>query len=289
MGVGLGAFLILGTLCVADSAEPSALAPGMDFSSLSSSAQAALATVLSDGFCPCGCPHTVGACLRTHPQCHHAKRMATFAAVMAETGTSGTEIANALSSYYLSFRDPRISLTVDERMCRGSKTAKVTLVEFFDFECPFCGKARPMMEKLVASKPQLRFCAVPFPLPQHPHAIPAGKVALLARDKNKYFAVYDALFENQTHLSVELITSLAVKAGLTAAQVNAALGSDAYQKELEGKRDAAKTAGVNSTPALFFNGHKVELPVTPETLSLMFDDELEWQTHGNAWAPDQAH
>ena len=53
MGVGLGAFLILGTLCVADSAEPSALAPGMDFSSLSSSAQAALATVLSDGFCPC--------------------------------------------------------------------------------------------------------------------------------------------------------------------------------------------------------------------------------------------
>jgi predicted DsbA family dithiol-disulfide isomerase len=261
--------------------------PGMDFSSLAPSAQRELATALNDQFCICGCPHTLGSCLRMHTPCRHAKRMAQLAAAEASLGKTGAEISNELSSYYLSFRASRLDLQVDDRMCQGPKSAKVTVLEFFDFECPHCAKSRPLLEKFVANNPQVRLCAVPFPLTGHRYAVPAGKLALGAREKNKYWQVYDAILENQTMLSEELLMEIGLKAGMSPAEVRRALGSEAYQTELSAKMSVAQAAGVNSTPTLFLNGRKLDLPVTPDTLAGAVADEVEWKAHGGAWAPDE--
>ena len=72
---------------------------GLDFSSLSTSAKQELASVLSDEFCYCGCPHTLGACLKTHPTCQHARRMAVLAAAEASNGAPAVEIITHLSKY----------------------------------------------------------------------------------------------------------------------------------------------------------------------------------------------
>jgi protein-disulfide isomerase len=262
--------------------------PGMDFSSMPQAQRQELATVLKDQFCFCGCPHALGACLRQHTPCRHAQRMVTLAATLVELGFPATEITNQLSTYFLSFKDTRADFKVDARMCKGPKDAPVTVVEFFDFECPHCGKVRPMLEKWVAQNNNVRLCAVPFPLPMHPNAIPAGKVAFLAREKGKYWEVYDALFENQTHLTRNLIKEIGVKAGFTPAEVDRALANEAYEKEIRARHDAALGAGVEGTPTLFFNGHKLSLPVLGPVLNPALDDEIEWKAQKGAWGPDSA-
>ena len=263
--------------------------PGMNFTSLSVAAQRELASVLSDEFCYCGCPHALGACLRSHTQCKHAKRMTKLAALQAAAGTSGTEIINSLSAYYLSFREPRVAFKVDDRMCQGAKDAKATLVEFSDFECPYCAIARPVLESFVKnSNGRVRLCMFPFPLPQHPNAIPAGQAVVYAREKGKFWAMHDLLFENQKGLSREVIPKLAAKAGLSAAEVARLIATDKYVKEVEGFRELGRAAHVDSTPSLFINGHRFTLPLTAEALTQAVDDELEWTGNKGSWAADDA-
>jgi len=269
-----------------DAVKAALSVPGLDFSSLSAPAQKELANVFSDSFCYCGCPHTLGACLKSHGGCKHARRMAVLAATEASAGAQGLEISNELERYYQSFRE-RKPLKLDERTCRGSKTAKVTLMEFSDFECPYCRAAAPMLEKFAKDMGErVRFCYVPFPLPMHPNAILAGQAALYARDHGKFWEMHDLLFENQTQLSAVFIKTLAGRLGLDTAGLQKVFDEKRYVDELTAFKDSGRTGGVDSTPSVFFNGRKFNLPLNPETLAHSVEDELEWMANKNAWAAD---
>ncbi|WNG28825.1 thioredoxin domain-containing protein [Cystobacter fuscus] len=263
--------------------------PGMDFSALSPAAQHELATVLSDEFCYCGCPHTLGQCLKGHTSCQHAKRMTRLAARQAAAGVPATDIIVALSEYYASFRAPRQKFEVDPRMCTGDAKAPVTLVEFSDFECPYCGKARPVLEAFAKKNAtKVRFCNVPYPLPMHPNAVPAGQAALWARDQGKYWEMHDALFENAHRLSTATIVELANKLGLKGAELQKALQAGTYAQELEKYKSMGTRANIRGTPSLFFNGrfNDLQLGLTEEMLSHALEDETTWRANNNAWAAD---
>lgn len=275
----------------AAASDPSAVLsgiPGMDFSSLSATSKRELATVLSDEFCYCGCPHTLGACLKSHTGCRHAKRMARVAARMVSEGSAGTEVIVQLSQYYGSFREQRAQFKVDERMCMGSASAPVTVVEFSDFECPYCAKARPILEGFAKKNAsQVRFCYLPFPLSMHVNAVPAAQAALWARDQGKFWQMHDALFEQQENLKPEALPALAKKLGLDGDKLAAVLKSDAYKQELEGFRAQGRAAGLSGTPSVYFNGRSVDLGfVQDELLQHSLEDELEWSSNKNAWAAD---
>jgi protein-disulfide isomerase len=258
----------------------------MDFSMLPAAAQKELAAVLTDEFCYCGCPHTVAACLKTHGTCKHARRMAKLAAGEAAAGIASTEITNELTRYYLSFKDDRHEIKPDPRLCTGSADAKITVVEYSDFECPFCGAARPLLEQFAKDNAaHVRFCYAPFPLSAHPNATPAGQAALYARDHGKFWEMHDALFENQTTLSPDMIKHLAGKIGLDAADLGKVLASKKYQDELDASKEQGKNAGVNATPSVYLNGRKLEMPLSGEMLQHTLDDELEWNAN-NGWSAD---
>jgi len=261
--------------------------PGLNFSSLSSSAKQELGSVFSDEFCYCGCPHTLGACLKTHPTCQHARRMAVLAAAEASSGAPAVEIITHLSKYYLSFREPRLSLKVDDRLCTGKKEAKVTLVEFSDFECPHCGAARPILEAFARTNADsMRFCFSPFPLAGHPNSLPAAQAALFARDHGKFWQMHDLLFENQRQLNPELIKSLASKLGLSPAELSKALEAQRYADELNLWKESGIRAHVEATPTVYINGRKYLLPIGAEALQRTLEDEIEWISNKNSWAPD---
>ncbi|AKQ64766.1 Periplasmic thiol:disulfide interchange protein DsbA [Myxococcus hansupus] len=262
--------------------------PGMDFSSLSPTAKRELADVLSDNFCYCGCPHTLGACLKSHTPCKHARRMTQLAARMVSDGVPATEAILTLSAYYQGFPSPRAQFKVDDRMCMGAASAAVTVVEFSDFECPYCAKARPILEAFAKKHAQqVRFCYLPFPLSMHPNAVPAAQAVLWARDQGKFWQMHDALFEHQSNLRPEAIATLATSLGLDGTKLAALMKTDAYKEELDNYRSQGRAAGISGTPSVYFNGRTVELSfVEANMLTHSLEDELEWSANKNAWAAD---
>jgi protein-disulfide isomerase len=261
--------------------------PGMDFSSLPPAAQRELSTILTDEFCYCGCPHTLGACLKQHTPCRHAKRMARLAAAAVADGAAATEVILMMSQYYASFREPRVELKVDPRMCMGPPDAPVTVAEFSDFECPYCGHARPLLEEFARKNAaKVRFCYLPFPLPLHANAIPAGQAALWARDQGKFWEMHDALFTHQENLSPAALPALANAIGLPGAKLAEVLKGDTYKQELEGFRNQGKAANITGTPSIFFNGRAYKLGLDADQLVQSMEDELEWRGNNNAWAAD---
>jgi protein-disulfide isomerase len=202
--------------------------------------------------------------------------VAGLAASLASEGEPATEIINTLAKYNLSFNNSRRTFKIDDRTCRGPKDAKVTIVEFSDFECPYCGAARPMLEDLQKSRPQVRLCWMPFPLTAHPNAIPAGQAALFARDNGKFWSMHDALFVNQMTLSEPFIKDLAGKLGMDSGALSKAMAAGKYKDELEASKEAGKNAGVDSTPTVYMNGRKLTLGISMDALVTSVDDELEW-------------
>ncbi|HXX31510.1 MAG TPA: thioredoxin domain-containing protein [Myxococcaceae bacterium] len=280
------AVLLLFLLAVPGHAQSTDAAP-LDFSTLSEPAQRELTQVLGDEFCGCGSPHTLAACLQVHADCRHSRRLAQLAATFAAQGASAGELGVMLAHYNLSFREPRATLPIDERMCTGDAKAAVTLVEFADFECPVCGAFRPVLEKFVRDRQgKVRLCYLPFPLPQHPNAIPAGQAALFARDRGKFWPVHDALFENQKRLSPEVIRELVDKAGLSGDGWAKAAAKGAYTQELEHFVQVATSSKVLRTPTVFIDGRMLDFVPTADALQLALDDELDWQASHGKWTVD---
>ncbi len=266
-------------------AQEAALAgiPGFDFSRLGAPAQKELVSVLTDEFDYCGRPLTLLASIKKGDACKHTKRLVGLAAAFANNGAPATEILVELSKYNQSFNGKRTKFAADERLCQGPKDAKVTLVEFSDFECPFCAAARPLIEDLVKTKASTRLCWAAFPLPAHSHATLAGQAALFARDGGKFWAMHDALFENQAVLAEGTIKDLVKKLGLDAAAFAKALAANKYVDELTASKEAGRAAGVDSTPTVFINGRKMVLPMSAETFGLAIDDEVDWVAGNSAW------
>jgi protein-disulfide isomerase len=279
-------WLVVGaTLSLADDAAARMLAdvPGFDFNRLSSPAKKELAAVLTDEFDYCGRPLTLLASLKKGDACKHTRRLVGLAATMAADGSASNEIIVQLSKYNQGFNKARATFKPDERLCLGKSEAKVTLVEFSDFECPFCAAARPILEDFVKSRPQVRLCWSPFPLQQHPNATIAGQAALFARDAGKFWAVHDALFDNQLSISEGFIKQLLTKQGLDLKAFDKAVAAKKYVDELEASKEVGKKAGVESTPSIYFNGRKYGLGLNAELLALAVDDELDWLTGNSAW------
>jgi protein-disulfide isomerase len=264
-------------------------APGLDLSGLSESARHEVLEAMSEEFCGCGAPHTLAACVQTHASCQHSRREVQLAANLAARGATAAELGVALARYNHSFLEARVKLPVDEKMCLGDPNAPVTLAEYADFECPICGVSRAILDKFVEERPgQVRLCYLPFPLPQHANAIPAGQAALFARDHGKFWAVHRALFDNQTRLSPEVIKQLVTQAGLPAEGWAKVLASGAYIPELERFRDSGNAAGVQGTPTVYINGRKVDFLPNADVLQLTLEDERDYQAHKGSWAPGEA-
>ncbi len=257
--------------------------PGFDFSRLSAAARKELVNVLTDEFDACGRPLTLMASLKKGDACKHTKRLVGYAAFQASEGSAATEILNALARYNTTFSTKRMKLTVDERQCVGPKDARITMVEFSDFECPYCNAARPMIDELIKSRPQVRVCFATFPLAIHPNSTLAGQAALFARDNGKFLTLSAALFDNQTALSESLIRQLVKKVGLDEKAFDKAVSEKKYIDELNASKEAGKVGGVDSTPSVFVNGRKVTLTFSLETLLLAVDDEQDWLSGHSSW------
>ena len=140
---------------------------------------------------------------------------------------------------------------------QGKVDAPVTLIVYSDFECPWCGKLKPVLDQLLANnKEKLRIVFKHLPLPMHPQAEPAALAAIAAQKQGKFWQMHDALFQT-TNWTPNVIDEIAQKIGLNMEQFKADLGSQETQMQLAKDKTDAQLADVSSTPSLFVNGRPV--------------------------------
>jgi protein-disulfide isomerase len=262
--------------------------PGIPVEQLPEAAAKQLFAFAQDDFCFCGCPHTVQGCLKDHASCRHARRMMMIASAEAVAGAKSAEITRTVNDYYGSFApDKRATIDLAGFACRGPATAPITVVEYSDFECPYCRVARPILEALESgSGGKVRLCFKPFPLQAHPHSGPAAEAAMYALSKGKFWPMHDLMFENQQALDTADLKSYAQKVGLDGDELLMAIASSRFAAPITASKEEGKKAGVQGTPAIYVNGRPLSLPFAPELLQHAIDDELEWQQNHGHWAQD---
>jgi protein-disulfide isomerase len=158
---------------------------------------------------------------------------------------------------------------------RGTAGAPVTIVEFSDYECPFCSKAEPMVKQIMKDYDgKVRLVYREFPLQMHAHAQKASEAALCALDQGKYWELHEKLFENQRALEVADLKGYAKDLGLDGAKFDQCLDSDAKAKDVEASQKAGDEAGVNGTPAFFINGRPLFGAVPLDEFKQVIDAEL---------------
>ncbi len=147
---------------------------------------------------------------------------------------------------------------------KGSKDAKVTLIEYSDFQCPACGAYYTILKKVNDDlSAQVRFAYRHFPLPQHKNAKLASAVAESAGKQGKFWEMHDLIFQNQSDWSEEKNASVvfakyAVDLGLNLEQFKNDLESTEIKNKIESDYKSGVKAGVNSTPSFFLNGKKMD-------------------------------
>lgn len=146
---------------------------------------------------------------------------------------------------------------------RGSQNALVTLVEYGDYECPYCGAAQPVVERLQARfSRELRVVFRHFPLVEvHPHSGPAAETAEFAGSNGVFWPMHDALFANQHRLSMPLMMTLASSLNLSTIALRDALASGQYAGKVRADFIGGVRSGVNGTPTFFLNGARYDSPI----------------------------
>jgi len=151
----------------------------------------------------------------------------------------------------------RLVLPVSERdYSQGPGDAPVTLVEYGDFECPYCGRAYPIVKEVQRRLgDRLRFVFRNFPLTQvHPRAQHAAEAAEAAGAQGKFWAMHDALFEHQRHLEDDDLTRYAGELGLDTAAFEREMAAHAHAGRVREDFTSGVRGGVNGTPTFFING-----------------------------------
>ncbi len=152
------------------------------------------------------------------------------------------------------FKNP-VDVPVGASPVLGPKDAKVTVVEFSDFQCPFCRRGAATMDKLREIYPKdVKIVFKNLPLPMHPHAESAAKAALAAGEQGKFWEMADALFQNQGKLGEELYEQKAKELGLNVEKFKKDMESPKVAEQIASDKKLAQELGLQGTPAFYVNG-----------------------------------
>lgn len=141
-----------------------------------------------------------------------------------------------------------------DSQCRGPMRTPYTLVEFGDFQCPTCAKARPQIEGVLDSA-KVNMFFINYPLAIHKWAVPAAEAAFAAAAQGKFWAMYDALYRHQDNLEPSRLAEYADSAGVDGSQVAAALASHKYMPNVQKSEDFCRQIKVSATPTLLIRNN----------------------------------
>jgi protein-disulfide isomerase len=170
----------------------------------------------------------------------------------------------------------RVDVSTDDDPSIGPADAPVTIIEFSDYQCPYCQVwYQQVYQQLLASYPdKLRFVYRDLPLPMHPEAEPAAEAANCAGEQGDYWKYHDALFDQQYGLSRAAYEHYASDLGLDTTAFTACLDSHRYKDEIQADASDASRIGITGTPSFVINGRILIGALPFSDFKAVVDEEL---------------
>jgi protein-disulfide isomerase len=216
--------------------------------------------------------------LRRHAQQEIAAARGTLAAGIESSAVYATRVRKNLIGL-----GPDVALRTCPELgsspVRGGSRALVTIVEFSDFECPYCKRIQPALDRVLSRYGgDARLVWKNLPLATHARARPAAMLAIEAFDRGgstKFCRVHDLLFEQKATLDDEALRAIAAQVGLDADAALEVVRRSGHAARIDADMRAAKQLGVSGTPTIFVNGRKLEGAAPYERLSALVQEEIE--------------
>jgi protein-disulfide isomerase len=171
---------------------------------------------------------------------------------------------------------PRVDLEVAaDEPADGPASAPVTIVEYSDFQCPYCARVTSTLDQIKeAYGDKVRIVFRDYPLPSHPQAVPAAEAAKCANEQGKFWEYHDKLFASQRELGPEKYKEFAKELGLDMDEFDACVDSDKYVTQVRMMAQGGQQLGVSGTPAFFVNGRFLSGAKPFESFKSIIDEEL---------------
>jgi protein-disulfide isomerase len=177
-------------------------------------------------------------------------------------------------------KPPRTEVASTGHPSSGGKDAPVTLVEFSDFQCPYCRAAEPTVQAVRQKYgDKIHFVYMDFPLGMHAHAMDAANAAQCANDQGKFWQYHDALFADQSKLAPADLKATAARLGLDTKKFDACFDSQQHIKQIQAEQAEGTADGVSATPTFFVNGREIEGAEPLPTFQSTIDQELAAAGH----------
>ena len=240
--------------------------------------------VANEKVCDCGCDKgTVANCRKTDPNCPRSPQMLNQMVSLAREGKGAAAIRAEVDKGggnkpppARGSEDPNAvyKVPLGEAPVDGPATAKVTIVEVSDFQCPFCSRVLPTLKQVKETYGQdVRIAMKQNPLSFHPFAHGAAEAALAAQEQGKYWEMYEKMFTNQSNLTRADLEKYAGELGLDMAKFKAALDSQKFKDRIDAEQKSVVALGAGGTPAFFINGRKLSGAQPFEKFKSIIDEE----------------
>lgn len=160
---------------------------------------------------------------------------------------TGTDPSNAIAPQPTS-----VPVVTEDDQIRGNKNAEVTIIEYSDFECPYCGNFHPTLQQVMDNYgDKVRWVYRHFPLSFHPQALPAANASECAAEQGKFWEFADAMYANQDKLSDDFYKQVVTQNGLNVAKWQDCYTNKKYDSKVQSQAQSGASAGVNGTPGSF--------------------------------------
>ncbi|HVJ15055.1 MAG TPA: thioredoxin domain-containing protein [Polyangiaceae bacterium] len=263
--------------------------PGIDTSALTAREKSEWSYLVSERLAPCpDQPVSVAKCVSESRPCRACVPAAGY---LVDQVRAGRTRSQAEAAYQARFSADKIrNIELQDSPSKGPSDAPVLIVEFADFECPFCGAVKPVVDSLFEKFPgKVRLVFKEFPLSMHQNAEGAARAAVAAQKQGKFWEMHGLLFENQTTLDSANIERLAQKAGLNLEQFKKDVASEAVADAVARDRKQGEALDLQGTPSIFINGRLFPTGQDFEQdIEAWIKLEIELVTGGASPAPTKA-
>jgi len=257
--------------------------PDVDLTGLSTLRSNAVLRLLRNHDCTCGCGMKIAECRVKDPNCAYSKGVSE---VMVEAIRAGKNENDAIAAAKESRwgKGPQPPKLLEDAVViptagspvLGPADARVTLVEFSDFQCPYCSLAVGKLNAVLQAYPkQVKLIFKQFPLDTHSQAAQAAAAAIAAHQQGKFWPMHDALFANRQNLSRPAILAIASKTGLDLKRFTADWDSVETKKTVVRDVQDGDKAGVEGTPSIYINGQKYNGSLDLDAIRKVIDAELK--------------